>query len=125
TDVKKELTTEERQVPKDLIPFIYVMKGNPDESPVVVVVEPEELERAKVRKNGGKYLVGHITVDSGQLIIVDPCYLRGWKPGEAWNWNDGNHYAESCPLSTSGGELNIPGVTVKDEKLGEIKTSGG
>ena len=30
----------------------------------------------------GRYLVGHCAVDSGQLLIVDPCYLDEWQAGE-------------------------------------------
>ena len=26
-----------------------------------------------------KKLIGHISVDSGQIIVVDPCYLTNYK----------------------------------------------
>lgn len=29
-----------------------------------------------------KVLIGHIGVDSGQIMIVDPCYLNDWKDNE-------------------------------------------
>ena len=115
---------KQREVPKDLIPFIYVMKGGPDDT--VFVVEPEELERARVRKNGGAYLVGHITVDTGQIIITDPCYLKGWKPGELYAEPADNDYTKSCELSMGGGggELRIAGCTVTTE-VGDLQSSGG
>ena len=28
-----------------------------------------------------KRLIGHISVDSGSIMIVDPCYLDEWQPG--------------------------------------------
>lgn len=33
-------------------------------------------------------LIGHIGVDSGQIMIVDPCYLKDWKDNE-FNYRTG------------------------------------
>jgi len=56
--------------------------------------------------------LGNITVDSGQIVIVDPCYLDdNWvesKEGKG-EYGDGT-YEECCKLSDSekmGGELII------------------
>ena len=35
------------------------------------------------RKDYGE-LVGHVCVDSGQIMVVDPCYVKGWKDGDAF-----------------------------------------
>ena len=35
-----------------------------------------------------KKLIGHIGVDSGQILIVDPCYLNEWKDNE-FNYRTG------------------------------------
>lgn len=29
-------------------------------------------------------LVGHCGVDSGQIMVVDPCYVKSWKDGDAF-----------------------------------------
>ena len=41
-------------------------------------------------------LIGSLTVDSGQLMIVDPCYLDKWGA-------EGFDYSEACEVSFSGG----------------------
>ena len=32
-------------------------------------------------------LVGHFSVDSGQAMVGDPCYLGGWSADEDKEWN--------------------------------------
>lgn len=64
--------------------------------------------RVKERKE----ILGNITVDSGQIIIVDPCYLDDhWVRSEAGRGEyGGGTYEECCKLSDSekmGGELII------------------
>ena len=54
-------------------------------------------------------IIGHCTVDSGQLIIVDPCYLESWKDGEFYPDINDNHYSQCCNIT-----LNNP------NKAGEI-----
>jgi len=59
-----------------------------------------------------KKLLGYCGVDSGQLIVVDPCYLREWKDGEA-GANDGNSYATACEITCNdemGGEILVSGI---------------
>ncbi len=62
-----------------------------------------------------KKLIGHISVDSGQVIIVDPCYLGEWQDGEA-HPEDGttNHYARTCKITDDseqhGGEMLVSGI---------------
>ena len=57
-----------------------------------------------------KELLGHCAVDSGQLIVVDPCYLREWKDGEYGKAD--NHYGLACAATSSkaqGGEVLVSG----------------
>jgi len=49
-----------------------------------------------------RFLLGYVSVDSGQLILVDPCYLKDWKDGPFdLNEKPDNHYAECCLASLS------------------------
>lgn len=61
-----------------------------------------------------KKLIGYAPVDSGQLIVIDPCYLAEWKDGEAYpkrgDKDYGNHYAKCCEVSDEGGEVVVAGV---------------
>ena len=55
---------------------------------------------------GKGVLLGRVPVDSGQLILVDPCYLKDWEDGPFdLNLKPDNHYAECClaSLSVKGG----------------------
>lgn len=59
-------------------------------------------------------ILGYAAVDSGQLLIVDPCYLSAWKDGE-YNPDKkaDNHYAKACEITQNddcGGELLVSGV---------------
>jgi Protein of unknown function (DUF4241) len=57
-----------------------------------------------------KELLGYCAVDSGQLIIVDPCYLREWKDGGS---EDNSHYGRACALTvtqTGGGQMTVAGI---------------
>lgn len=51
----------------------------------------------------GKILLGYVTVDSGQLLIIDPCYLSEWKHGEFApdDDNEYNSYNAACELTLS------------------------
>jgi hypothetical protein len=59
-----------------------------------------------------KKIIGHVPVDSGQVIIVDPCYLSGWVHGD-YIANDNtpptSNYDEACK------------VTVGEPGYGKIK----
>jgi len=60
-------------------------------------------------------LIGHVSVDSGQIIAVDPCYLKNWKDGEFAD-KDGkedNHYNDCCNATlgeVQGGEVLVSGI---------------
>lgn len=65
-----------------------------------------------------KKLIGYCAVDSGQLIAVDPCYLKDWKDGEFASINaegereEDSHYARACKQTLSkegGGEVLVSG----------------
>lgn len=48
--------------------------------------------------------MGEVAVDSGQLVIIDPCYLQDWKNGEYHldgKNKDKNNYHEACEASLS------------------------
>ena len=54
--------------------------------------------------------IGNCAVDSGQLLIIDPCYLRDWVDGES---EGDNHYAITCRTTMSkdqAGEILVAGV---------------
>jgi hypothetical protein len=56
-----------------------------------------------------KKIIGHCAVDSGQLVISDPCYLRSWRDGDS---EGDNHYADACRATLSedmGGEVLVAG----------------
>ena len=57
-------------------------------------------------------IIGYCTVDSGQLIIVDPCYLKNQVDGEFYPDINNNHYSECCNIT-----LNNP------NKAGKITIS--
>jgi hypothetical protein len=50
--------------------------------------------------NVEEFLVGYCPVDSGQLLIVDPCYLDTWKSGK---FGDENDYNECCEVTIANG----------------------
>lgn len=59
-----------------------------------------------MEESNKRFLLGYVSVDSGQLVLVDPCYLRDWKDGPFdLNLKPDNHYAECClkSLSVQGG----------------------
>jgi hypothetical protein len=54
--------------------------------------------------------LGEVSVDSGQVIVVDPCYLHDWKHGKfdpAAKGEPENHYDETCRV-TCGDEGGGP-----------------
>lgn len=47
-------------------------------------------------------ILGTVFVESGQLMIVDPCYLEKWKAGDFIpDEPDANNYSEACNASLS------------------------
>lgn len=54
-------------------------------------------------------ILGYCAVDSGQLLVVDPCYLNKWESGE-YDEKD-KHYRRVCDKSgEGGGEILISGI---------------
>jgi len=52
--------------------------------------------------------LGKAYVDSGQLLVIDPCYLSDWKDGD-YGAGEENDYAKCCNASMSkklGGEVH-------------------
>ncbi|MFA0888149.1 MAG: hypothetical protein ACC613_03505 [Synergistales bacterium] len=60
-------------------------------------------------KSSDRFLLGQVSVDSGQLVLVDPCYLKDWKDGEfRIEGGADNDYARCCMVSLSvegGGQV--------------------
>lgn len=56
--------------------------------------DDEELKRV---------FIGEVGVDSGQLMIVDPCYLHNWEPGDfnPKNPHPSNSYDEVCRVTAA------------------------
>lgn len=68
-------------------------------------------------KNSRKILLGTVGVDSGQLLIVDPCYLSAWRDGAAFpdgrSSDADNHYSRACKATSGkelGGEILVSGI---------------
>ena len=70
----------------------------------------EELERFKI---------GEVGVDSGQLIVMDPCYLQGWNHGDFTD-DATNDYANACKVTLK--KPNHAGMTFGD--LAAVFSSG-
>ena len=66
-------------------------------------------------KSDERFPLGRVSVDSGQLVLVDPAYLRNWNDGEFdLEKRPGNDYAECClaSLSAKGGGQVFNGLAV-------------
>ena len=62
-----------------------------------------------------KVILGTIGIDSGQVLICDPCYIDGeWKHSKEGKGKFGDgHYEQCCEASMSkqgGGEVLISGI---------------
>ena len=59
-----------------------------------------------------KKLIGHCGVDSGGLIIVDPCYLSEWIDGD---YGEDNSYTKACKArdNKNNKEVLIAGIAGK------------
>lgn len=71
-----------------------------------------------------KKLIGHACVDSGQLVIIDPCYLSEWKDGDFIGHLDpdsevANSYDECCRVTCSDAQA---GEVMKG--LGVVTSTG-
>lgn len=70
------------------------------------------------KKLEGWDLVGYCGVDSGQLMITDPCYLDEWvadECGDKVKEKNNYSYAGACELTIAdnkGGQLNKTGIEV-------------
>lgn len=56
--------------------------------------------------------IGHVGVDSGQIMIVDPCYLDKWDSNEGQAWD----------LELNSGEFSyqgVSGITI-EKTFGEV-----
>ena len=59
-------------------------------------------------------IIGYCGVDSGQLLIIDPCYLDKWTDGDFAGSDKvvNNSYAKAC------------NITLSKEKAGETEEGG-
>lgn len=65
----------------------------------------------KIKNKIIKKTIGYISVNSGQILIVDPCYLSDWKDGESTD--NKSHYGQCCNITLSkkqAGEITIAGI---------------
>lgn len=64
--------------------------------------------------------IGHCPVDSGQLLVIDPCYLSNWKDGECDfdSKKIKNDYDECAKITCSSKGAG------KHSKLGVVFSSG-
>jgi hypothetical protein len=69
---------------------------------------------------------GWFSVDSGQAMVGDPCYLDGWKTNEGEEWNlEGKigdysyHGASATTIDNSYGELGIGNAVVFNTGYGD------
>ena len=56
-----------------------------------------------------KKIIGFCAVDSGQLLVADPCYLDNWKGGD---YGENNDYTRACKTTSNeaqGGEMVVSG----------------
>lgn len=67
--------------------------------------------------------IGSVAVDSGQLMVVDPCYLGRWKDDEFDNPNaEEESYSNACKKTLSpeqAGELGNAFATVFSSGFGD------
>lgn len=61
--------------------------------------------------NQERTLVGFCAVDSGQIMLVDPCYVKDFKDGEEFEPTKGRH-----PFSYNG----ACGATLSEKMCGEL-----
>jgi hypothetical protein len=55
--------------------------------------------------------VGHVGVDSGKILIVDPCYLHPPTEGRAGAWIPEKHYEECEDATSSGGAAQLASMS--------------
>jgi len=67
-----------------------------------------------------KKIIGHVAVDSGQILLTDPCYLKDWKDnefvGDGKNKQKDFTYSGACNITLS----KKMGGNFVDEKFKEI-----
>jgi hypothetical protein len=68
--------------------------------------QQEGIMEVNTEKPDGRYKIGTVWVDSGQVIIVDPCYLKEWGGTEYdENVKTGEFsYAGACAVTTGQAE---------------------
>lgn len=72
--------------------------------------------RAKTTEDG-RHLIGHVWVDSGQIVVVDPCYLDEWVA-------DAFDYDETCcePRFSYNGSCAVTCGRVREgEQAGQLE----
>ncbi len=62
-----------------------------------------------------KKLIGAIAVDSGQIMIGDPCYLDDWEAGEVTSVDGKEPSGEFCYDGACLATLNEPGYGLLSE----------
>lgn len=65
-------------------------------------------------------LIGHVAVDSGQLMVCDPCYLDSWEDQSEWK-KESDDENGLYSFSYNG----ACGATLSDKMAGELKFNAG
>ena len=71
-------------------------------------------------------LIGEFSVDSGQAMVGDPCYLDQWKTNEGEEWNlEGKigeysyHGASATTIAKNAGDLGLGSAVVFNTGYGD------
>lgn len=62
-------------------------------------------------------LIGHFSVDSGQAMVGDPCYLDNWETNKGETWNiEGREgqYSYYGVSATTLKEITLVGLKIKE-----------
>jgi hypothetical protein len=71
-------------------------------------------------------LIGHIGVDSGQMLLCDPCYIDSmWKKKDVPNFNDLSDFeGEFNYLGAAHATLSEKSVGILDNGIGAVCSTG-
>jgi hypothetical protein len=71
----------------------------------------------KIKNRVGRQLIGHVGVDSGQICIMDPCYLLG-------EVDHNNFYKKCCSITCSDKQAGSIPYEMGHEGLAVVSSSG-
>ena len=75
-------------------------------------------ERKRIKK--GRYFIGEVGVDSGMVMIIDPCYIKGIKSVHSNdNWKDFCEICSKSGIFETGEPFEIQGGIVSSNHIGD------